>query len=252
MELNPQIQHATELIQQARHIVAMTGAGISTLSGIPDFRSPNSGLWDSADPLEVASIHAFRRNPKLFYDWIHPISQLFMDARPNAAHRALAQLERSGKLKAIITQNIDDLHTQAGSQTVFELHGHLRELTCVQCYRVTPAEQVMAKFVADGQVPHCAYCGGVLKPNVILFGEQLPMQEFVAAQVVLEKADLLLVVGSSLEVSPASDLPLVALDNGARLIIINQQPTHLDAQANLVIRGDIATVLSAITNAVLA
>lgn len=175
MKMNPQIQHATELIQQARHIVAMTGAGISTLSGIPDFRSPNSGLWNSADPLEVASIHAFRRNPQLFYNWIHPVSQLFLDAKPNAAHQALVKLERSGKLKAVITQNIDDLHTKAGSQTVFELHGHLRELTCVQCYRVTAAELVLEKFVADGQVPHCAHCGGVLKPNVILFGEQLPM-----------------------------------------------------------------------------
>lgn len=252
MKMNPQIQHATELIQQARHIVAMTGAGISTLSGIPDFRSPNSGLWNSADPLEVASIHAFRRNPQLFYNWIHPVSQLFLDAKPNAAHQALVKLERSGKLKAVITQNIDDLHTKAGSQTVFELHGHLRELTCVQCYRVTAAELVLEKFVADGQVPHCAHCGGVLKPNVILFGEQLPMQEFVAAQVALEKADLLLVVGSSLEVSPASDLPLVALDNGASLIIINHQPTHLDSKADVVIRGDIAAALSAITNAVLA
>ncbi len=249
MELSQQIQQAAAIIKKARNVVAMTGAGISTISGIPDFRSPNSGVWDSVDPLAVASIHAFRQNPKAFYNWIHPLSSLFMQAEPNAAHYALAQLERSGHLKAVVTQNIDNLHHRAGSKTVFELHGHLREVTCVQCYRVQPADGILRQFVDDAQVPRCPECGGVLKPNTILFGEQLPMQEFVAAQMAIEAADVLLIVGSSLEVAPASDLPLVALDNGAKIVIINYQPTYLDSRAELVIRDNSALVLPQIAAA---
>ena len=242
-QLNQQTEQALELIKNAKNIVAMTGAGISTISGIPDFRSPNSGLWDKTDPLEVASIHAFRQNPKTFYNWIHPLAHLFLEAQPNAAHYALTELERDGKLKAVITQNIDGLHTAAGSETVYELHGHLRDATCTQCYYTQESTEIFNKFLQDKQVPICPQCGGVLKPNVILFGEQLPMQEFVVAQMAVEEADLMLVVGSSLEVAPASDLPLVALDNGAKIIIINYQPTYLDSKADVVINGEIATVL---------
>lgn len=249
MKLSQQIQLASKLIDDASNIVALTGAGVSTISGIPDFRSPDSGVWDTVDPLAVASIHAFRQNPQTFYNWVHPLSKLFLQAKPNPAHYALAQLERRGKLKAVITQNIDNLHTQAGSQTVYELHGHLREVTCTQCYQVQEAADILQKFVQDGEVPRCPNCGGVLKPNAILFGEQLPMQEFVAAQMATEAADLMLIVGSSLEVTPASDLPLTALDNGAKIIIINYQPTYLDSRADLVIRGDVAQILPQIVNA---
>lgn len=247
MEINQQIQRAAELIDKMQAIVAMTGAGISTPSGIPDFRSPDSGLWEKADPLAVASIYAFRQNPQKFYDWIHPLSRLVLEAKPNAAHYALVELERQGKLKAIITQNIDDLHTKAGSQKVYELHGHLRELTCIQCHQGQDSAAIFQKFVNDGQVPHC-HCGGILKPNVILFGEQLPTQEYVSAQLTIEDADLMLIAGSSLEVAPASDLPEVALRNGAKLIIINPQPTYLDPKAELVIRGDVAEVLPLIVD----
>jgi NAD-dependent deacetylase len=250
MSQTAQIEQAVQLINQTNNIVALTGAGISTASGIPDFRSPNSGLWEKEDPLMVASIYAFRQDPTKFYRWIHPLSGLFFRAKPNAAHLALAQLEEQGKLTAVITQNIDNLHTKAGSKTVYELHGHLRQVTCTQCYQVQDAAPIFEKFIEDGEVPLCPYCGGVLKPNAILFGEQLPMQEFVAAQMELEKADLLLVVGSSLEVAPASDLALVALDNGARIIIINHQPTYLDNKADVVIRDDIASVLPYITKMV--
>jgi NAD-dependent deacetylase len=192
--------------------------------------------------LSVASIYAFRQRPQAFYQWIHPIAHVFVEAKPNPAHYALVELERQGKLKAVITQNIDDLHRRAGSKTVCELHGHLRETTCTRCYTVQNAAQVFEKFVHDGQVPRCR-CGGVLKPNVILFGEQLPAQEFVSAQLLLKEADLMLIIGSSLEVAPASDLPELALEKAVKVIIINQQPTYLDPRANLVIRGDVAQVL---------
>lgn len=247
-ELNQQTEQAIELLKNANNVVAMTGAGISTASGIPDFRSPNSGLWDKVDPLEVASIHAFRQNPKTFYNWIHPLAHLFLDAKPNAAHYALTKLESSGKLKSVVTQNIDDLHTKAGSQTVYELHGHLRDMTCIQCYHIQQSADIFSKFIEDQQVPICSECGNVLKPNVILFGEQLPMQEFVVAQMAIEEADLLLVVGSSLEVAPAADLPLVALDNGAKMVIINYQPTYLDSKADVVINDEIATILPQIVD----
>ena len=248
-QLDQQIQQCAELISQARNVVAMTGAGISTPSGIPDFRSPNSGLWERVNPLAVASIHAFRQSPEKFYDWIYPLTKQFLEAEPNPAHYALTSLEQQGKLRAIITQNIDNLHRRAGSQIVYELHGHVREVVCTRCYQVQDAAQVFDKFVNDRLVPRCS-CGGVLKPNTILFGEQLPVQEFVAAQVALQQADLLFVVGSSLEVAPASDLPELALENGASLVIINLQPTYLDSRADVLIRGDVAEVLPRIVELV--
>jgi NAD-dependent deacetylase len=240
--LDQKIQQAAKLIREANNIVAQTGAGISTPSGIPDFRSPGSGLWDHVDPLSVASIFAFRQNPQVFFDWIRPLAPKFMDAEPNPAHYALAELEKAGKISSIITQNIDDLHGKAGSENVIELHGHLREATCIRCYHVTDGDPLFKQFLDDGVIPKHE-CGGVYKPNVILFGEQLPMKEFVAAQMAIKEADLMLVVGSSLEVAPASDLPELALDNGAKLVIINYQPTALDAQADVVIYADIAEVL---------
>ncbi len=249
--LTEQIEQAARLIQQAQNIVAMTGAGISTPSGIPDFRSPHSGLWDKTDPLAVASIFAFRQSPEQFYRWIHPLAGKLLEAKPNSAHYALAALEKEGKLKAVITQNIDDLHGKAGSQTIYELHGNLREVTCIQCYETQNSTEVFEKFVRDGQTPRCS-CGGVLKPNVILFGEQLPVREFVAAQLAVKGADLMLIVGSSLETAPASDLPELALQHGARLIIVNYQPTFVDHRADVVIRADVAEVLPRIMARVVA
>jgi NAD-dependent deacetylase len=166
----------------------------------------------------------------------------FLDAEPNPAHYALAELEKAGKINNIVTQNIDDLHGRAGSENVVELHGHFREATCIRCYDVTEGDPVFRQFIEDGQIPKHE-CGGVYKPNVILFGEQLPMKEFVAAQMAVKEADLMLVVGSSLEVAPSSDLPELAIDNGAKVVIINYQPTRLDPQADVVICADIAEVL---------
>jgi NAD-dependent deacetylase len=238
------IQKAAELIVQSKHAVALTGAGISTPSGIPDFRSAESGLWERANPFLVASIIGFRLRPKAFYDWIHPLAKSLLAARPNPAHYALAELERLGLLRTVITQNIDGLHLSAGSRSVLELHGHLREATCIRCYRVIPTAGLIEKFAADGQVPHCQ-CGGVLKPNAILFGEQLPVEVLNAARREAQACDLMLVAGTSLKVTPASELPLFALSpgGGASLIIVNYQPTPLDSRADVVIRADVAQAL---------
>jgi NAD-dependent deacetylase len=237
------IRRAAALLKQCAFGVAFTGAGISTASGIPDFRSPQCGLWTNVDPLTVASIYGFRQNPEAFYGWIRPLAQVMFDARPNPGHLALADLEARGRLRAVITQNIDMLHSRAGSKTVYELHGHLRSATCVHCFAVYPAEPIILRFLEDGLVPRCPGCGGVIKPNIILFGEQLPFAAFQGAQEMAAKADLMVMVGSSLEVAPASDIPMLAAQNGAKLIVINLESTPMDAAAEVVIHANAAEVL---------
>ncbi len=247
--MNNLIARAAELICNARYAVAITGAGISVPSGIPDFRSPGSGLWEKYDPMEVASVHAFRHRPEAFFEWMRPLARLVMAAQPNPAHCALADLEAMGRLRAVITQNIDGLHQRGGSQRVLEIHGHVREATCIRCYAVFPSEQFIETFVTAGQVPRCPRCTGVLKPNVILFGEQLPAQVLLQAQQEIRKCDLVLIAGSSLEVVPVADLPAWAHRSGARLIIVNIQPTYLDSQADVVLHADVAEILPQITAA---
>lgn len=231
------------MLQQSQKAVALTGAGISTPSGIPDFRSPTSGLWAKHDPMEVATIYAFKHRPEDFYDWLHPLAQLVLNAEPNPAHVALAQLEAYGPVEALITQNIDMLHRRAGSRNVFEVHGHFREATCMSCHAQFNGERLLREFVETAAVPHCDYCGGLLKPNVILFGELLPVRVFKAAQAHAISCDLMLVAGSSLEVAPVGDLPDLAKQSGAKLIIVNHTETHVDRVADVVIRGDVAEVL---------
>jgi NAD-dependent deacetylase len=249
MTLVQQIEKAADLFAGAKHAVALTGAGVSTPSGIPDFRSPGSGLWEKVDPMAVASIFAFRLQPQAFYDWLHPTAELLLNAQPNPAHRALASLENQGFLKAVITQNIDDLHQKAGSTKVYELHGHLREATCIGCHKIVPARSLIEKFIADAQVPRCE-CGGMMKPNVILFGEQPLIDVLPVAQREAEECDLMLVAGSSLQVVPASGIPFLAKRGGARIIIVNYQPTSLDPSADVVIHEDVAVVLPKIVELV--
>ncbi len=244
MPTDTAIGRAIELLREARHVVALTGAGISTPSGIPDYRSPKSGLWETAaDMLEVASIYGFRHHPQRFYDWLRPLLQIINDARPNPAHLSLAQLEAAGRLKAVITQNIDLLHGRAGSRTVHEVHGHLREIVCPACHHTEPAGPRLDEFMAGGRYPRCRRCRCAMKPNVVLFGELLPMKTLKAAQTQARLADLIIVAGSSLEVAPAGDLPALAQQTGARLIIINYMETHMDSRADVVIRADLAEVL---------
>jgi NAD-dependent deacetylase len=246
-DLDDPVMRAAELLRQADYAVALTGAGHSTASGIPDFRSPDSGLWTQVDPLAVASLFAFRLRPQDFYEWIRPIARTMLEARPNPAHYALARLESAGLLKSVITQNIDGLHQQAGSQRVHEVHGHMRQATCIRCYQVMPADSLIAEFLEQGQLPRCP-CGGVMKPNVILFGEQLPLHVLTAARQDTRACDLMLVAGSSLTVEPVADLPLMALGHGARLIIVNYQPTYLDNRADVLIHADLAEVLPRIAD----
>jgi NAD-dependent deacetylase len=237
------VARAIALLREAKHAVALTGAGISTPSGIPDFRSPDSGVWQHVDPMNVASIYAFRHNPQAFFDWIRPLANTTLQAKPNPAHFALANLETSGRLQAVITQNIDLLHSKAGSHTVYEIHGSLRRATCQGCHAQIEALPMWQQFVQDSRVPTCAGCGAVLKPNVVLFGEMLPAFVMHLAQDAARNCDLMLVAGSSLETAPAGDLPLLAKRAGARLIIVNLGPTHMDKEADLLFREDVAELL---------
>ena len=244
-----QIEQAVSLLTDSRHIVALTGAGISTPSGIPDFRSPNSGLWKHADPFEVASIYSFRPRPQDFYDWIQPLTRLTLDAAPTPAHLALAQMEQRGRLRCIITQNVDMLHSKAGSSTVYEVHGHFREMTCLRCYTVYPSDSYLDVFVSSGDIPSCDDCGGILKPNVILIGEQLPVHVLNEAKKQARLCDLMLVAGSSLEMAPAGDLPRLAIETGARLVIVNLEPTYMDHLADVTIYGDVVDILPSLASA---
>jgi len=243
MSLETQIEQAARLIAQAEYVVSVTGAGHSTPSGIPDFRSPESGLWTFVNPMEVASIFGFRQRPESFFEWVRPMVKTLLTAQPNPAHKALADLEAMGRMKAVITQNIDGLHQRAGSQRVLELHGHIREATCIRCYQIVPTDEFLPDFVESGQVPHCSSCGGILKPNVILFGEQLPISVLNAAWQEIRACDLVLVAGSSLRVAPACELPMTATMHGAKAIVVNYQPTDLDTVAHVVIHNDVAMVL---------
>jgi len=242
MSFEPEIERAAALLRNARHAVALTGAGVSTPSGIPDFRSPDYGLWERNDPMIVASIWSFRMNPQIFYSWIRPVAELLLTAQPNPAHIAMAEMEQSGCLKSIITQNVDGLHQRAGAQHVLEVHGHMRRATCIRCYREVPAMSLVARYLLNGETPRCE-CGGAFKPNVILMGEQLPVRVLNQAIDQMHRCDVLLVAGSSLEVVPVADLPLLAIEHGARLIIVNLEPTGFDPQAEVVIHGDVADVL---------
>ena len=243
MAFEDEIQQAANILASSQHAVALTGAGHSTPSGIPDFRSPGSGLWTQVDPMEVASIYGFRRNPQAFYDWIRPLAKQMMEAQPNAAHIALAELERIGVIKAVLTQNIDELHRKAGSQRVLELHGSVRQATCTRCGRQVPSADLWPAFVASGELPYCPACHGLLKPDVVLFGELLPMGVLLEAQDEAERCDVMMVAGSSLEVYPAAELPRRAIQHGAKLILVNYQPTDMDACATVVIHEDVAVIL---------
>jgi NAD-dependent deacetylase len=245
------IQKAIALLAEAKHAVALTGAGISTPSGIPDFRSQNSGLWRRFDPMAVASLAAFRYHPETFFEWVRPLVTLMLNAAPNTAHTALARLENAGYLSGVITQNIDDLHQRAGSKTVFEVHGHLRKATCIHCYRKYSTEGHIEAFAERGELPCCEDCGGILKPDIVLFGEQLPAEIVSKAQKLIDESDLILIAGSSLEVTPAASMPVRSLNHGARLIIVNNDPTYLDERADVLIHKDVIDILPRIADELL-
>ena len=241
------IQKAGKLLRSANFVVALTGAGSSTPSGIPDFRTKGSGLWTRYSPEKVATLTAFRQNPERFYKWFRPLANQLLTAKPNPAHFALAELENNNRLSTIITQNIDGLHQQAGSINVLQVHGTLDTLSCISCFKQVNAKDHNLTYIENGNIPYCETCGNVLKPDIVLFGEQLPARVWVRAQSAVLACDLLLVAGTSLVVSPVAHLPEQALKNGARIIIVNKSSTYLDEFADVVIHEDIADILPKIT-----
>jgi NAD-dependent deacetylase len=242
-EFCQKIDYVAQLFRIQKLSIALTGAGISTPSGIPDFRSPGSGLWERFDPFEVASLRTFRYNPEKLFAWFRPLASTIKHALPNPAHRALARLEQKGYLQTIITQNIDGLHQQAGSRQVLEIHGSLQTFTCSGCYEKFGSGDYIKPYLELGEIPSCPKCHHILKPDVVLFEEELPIKVWQRAESACKKCDLFLVIGSSLEVLPAAKLPLRAIENGAQLVIVNQMPTYLDERAQVVIRGDVADIL---------
>ncbi|GAB4304711.1 MAG: NAD-dependent protein deacetylase [Candidatus Bipolaricaulota bacterium] len=239
------IERAARILTRARVAWALTGAGVSTPSGIPDFRS-RGGLWDLADPEEVSSLAGFRRNPEAFYSfWMWRFRHMER-AQPNAVHNLLARLEHEGRLQGVITQNVDGLHRKAGSRTVFEVHGHVRSGTCLLCRGTYPMEEIAHRAELHG-VARCA-CGGLIKPEVVLFGEDLH-PDFGRAWEVTAEADLLFVLGTSLTVWPVAGLVPRASSLGATLIIANRDPTPYDDRADVVLRGELVETARALENA---
>jgi len=231
-----------ELLRASRVTVVLTGAGISVPSGIPDFRTPETGLWENVDPMEVAHIDVFERDPARFWSYYRPRFHALADKRPNAAHEALAELEGRGLLEAVITQNIDRLHAAAGSREVVEVHGSIETSSCRECPSSYGLEDVESLF--DGQgVAICAGCGGLVKPDVVLFGELLPEAAMARARQLAERAELMLCIGSSLAVYPVAGLPQLTLDAGGGVAIVTKGPTPYDDDAVLKLDGDVAAEL---------
>jgi NAD-dependent deacetylase len=233
------------LVRESRCTVALTGAGISVPSGIPDFRTPETGLWANVDPMEVAHIDVFERDPARFWSYYRPRFQSLGDKRPNPAHEALAELERRGVLEGVITQNIDRLHRAAGSANVVEVHGSIETSSCTRCGCSFAIEEVEKLFDADG-VANCSTCAGPVKPDVVLFGELLPESAMTHARRLAERADLMLCVGSSLVVHPVAALPQITLEHGGSLAIVTQGATPYDGDAELRLGGDVVEELSAL------
>ena len=237
-----------ELVGSGGRVVALTGAGISVPSGIPDFRSPGTGIWADVDPMAVAHIDVFRREPETFWSFYGARFDLLRDKRPNGAHRALAELERRGVVAAVITQNIDGLHAAAGTRDLVEVHGTIATSSCLRCGAQLPLDEVRARLeaAADG-VPRCD-CGAPLKPDVVLFGELLPERAMARAAELAASADVLLCIGSSLEVWPVAGLPERTLAAGGAVAIVTLGPTPYDDVAAVKVEGDVVGTLEALVD----
>jgi NAD-dependent deacetylase len=237
------IQTAAELLLNSKEAIALTGAGISTESGIPDFRS-EGGIWEKYKPEIYGNIEAFLKNPTKFWDMAKKIAPNLFKAKPNPGHFALAELEKMDLIKAVITQNIDELHQKAGSIIVYEVHGSVYRFSCLGCRASYTKEQIFRKLKKEKKHgPSCEFCASPLKPSVVLFGEGLPRFEMYQSQALAQKADVMLIAGSSLSVAPICDLPAYTLREKGDLIIVNDQPTHLDDKATVVINHKTGTIL---------
>ncbi|WP_172370988.1 NAD-dependent protein deacylase [Sporosarcina jiandibaonis] len=217
-----------DLLEKSKYIVVYTGAGMSTESGLPDFRSANTGLWEKEDPALIASTEALNRDVEKFFQFYRKRVLGVKDCKPHNGHDILAKWEKDGLIKSIITQNVDGFHSEAGSKNVMELHGTLQKVHCETCKKEYGNEMY------ESESFYCE-CGGKLRPSIVLFGEGLPEETFMRAVQESEKADLFIVLGSSLTVTPANQFPLIAKENGAKLLIVNMEPTHFDELADVVI-----------------
>jgi NAD-dependent deacetylase len=238
-----------ELLREADSTVVLTGAGISVPSGIPDFRSPGTGLWENVDPMEVAHIDAWRGDPDRFWSFYAARFAALADKRPNAAHLALVELELRGLVRAVITQNVDRLHRAAGTRRLVEVHGSIEWSVCLECGGRQPLERVVELLRGADSAPECPACVAPLKPDVVLFGELLPERAMTEAQELAAEADLMLCVGSSLEVYPVAGLPALTRAGGGRLALVTQGPTPYDGDAELKLDGDVVDELRAVLSA---
>lgn len=239
-----------ELVRASRSTVALTGAGISVPSGIPDFRSPGTGLWENVNPMEVAHIDAFRSDPVRFWSFYGERFTTLQSKVPNAAHRALAAMEAAGVLDGVITQNVDMLHRRAGTRELIEVHGSIATCSCPRCGATASLAQARRRIArAPDGVPVCEACGDPLKPDVVLFGELLPEQALARASALCEGAEVLLCIGSSLEVYPVAGLPRLTSAGGGSVAIITQGPTALEHLAAVRLRGDVVSELCALAGA---
>jgi NAD-dependent deacetylase len=247
------LEELAERIVAAQHVVFMTGAGISTESGIPDFRGPD-GTWTKFNPEDFTFQKFLTRHETRLMTWQRFRDNPAHNAEPNAAHYALAKLERLGKVDRVITQNIDGLHQLAGSSParVIEIHGTMRWVACLDCQKRYPAPQILERVRGGVEVPQCDDCGGWLKSATISFGQPMPAAAMAEASAAAQRCDCFVVVGSSLVVYPAADLPLQAVRSGARLAIVNTGETALDPYADLVVKGQAGTILPAVAERVAA
>jgi NAD-dependent deacetylase len=243
-------ERVADLLRAAEHAVVLTGAGISVPSGIPDFRSPGTGLWEKVDPMEVAHIDAWRRDPDRFWSFYGQRFASLTDKRPNDAHMAVAELERRGLVRGVITQNIDRLHRMAGSARLVEVHGSIEWSICLECGGRQSLEQVVELLAQGDGAPECPACIAPLKPDVVLFGELLPERALAEAQALAMDADLMLCVGSSLEVYPVAGLPAITRGAGGRLVLVTQGPTPYDHDAEIKLDGDVVDELRAVLAAI--
>ncbi|MFX1418045.1 MAG: NAD-dependent deacetylase [Promethearchaeota archaeon] len=237
------IRRAAELLYQSKNAIVLTGAGISTESGIPDFRG-ESGIWEKYKPEKYGTIQAFLRDPSKFWKMAEDIAPTLFSAEPNPGHYAIADLEKKNIIKAVITQNVDQLHQKAGSVIVYEVHGNINRFNCLGCRASYNKEQLLRKLKKEKhKAPGCDYCGAPLKPSAVLFGENLPNFEKYMSIDLAKKSDLMLIAGSSLEVAPVCDLPLYTLHGGGKLIIVNDEPTSLDQRADIIFNNKTGTIL---------
>ncbi len=237
LQESEQVLNAAEILSKCNHVVVLTGAGMSTESGIPDFRSPGSGIWNKMDP-EDFTIERFRSSPERFYTLGMEFLSDILDSEPHEGHKALGEMESLGLIQAVITQNIDGLHQKGGSDRVIEVHGTLQSASCLGCQQCTSIDDILGKVDRGEIPPYCEKCGEVVKPDIILFGEAMP-PAYQEALMEAQRADGVLVVGSSLVVSPANILPQFA----ERLVIINKDPTPYNSRADIIINEQISEVL---------